>query len=296
MTDLDFYDDFDDFEGFDDGEYWDLEDDDWDDEADDLTPAGLIAGGVGAALGGTLGTGVYDAGTWALKKAAEKTGATKYKPVKWAYDNAWNPKSKFGSYVRNAYGNLGAGLLGTAGAALFEDSDPFEPEYTAEDIDLMEALAEEAVEAEGEDSVIAGDEMVARSFGVMRASPRIRPIIQALRAKVRRILAMAKRDPRYRVMARLAPLALRRTAATLMRMAAARRPVNTRMANMLFGRILASLMRAPNRRAQAVRQSQLRARRHRARRGLPAPTRVKRPVYARPRTRSGHALPRPAYA
>lgn len=270
MTDLDFYDDLDD------GEFWDLEDD-WDDEADPLV--------AGAVLGGTLGSGVGGAGAgavfdWAEKKLGKKAPG-------WARDAATSAGAGLG-------GALGA-LAGTA-IPWFEDGDPFEPEYMAEDIDLMEALAEEAVEAEGEDAVIAGDEMVSRSFGVMRAAPRVRPIIAVLQAKVRRILALARRNPRYRVMARLAPLALRRTAMTLMRMAAARRPISTRSATMLFGRILAGLMRTPNKRARAVRQSQLRARRHRARRGLPAPTRVRRPVYARQPVRRASALARPAYA
>ena len=67
----------------------------------------------------------------------------------------------------------------------------------------MEALAEEAAEAEGEDAILAADEMVSRSFGVMRASPRMRPIIAALRDQVRRIVVMAKRNPQHRVQARV---------------------------------------------------------------------------------------------
>jgi hypothetical protein len=285
MSKLDFYDleasdDFDEFDEL------DLEDP----EADLWSPAGLVAGGAlgaaGAGLGGAIGTGIYDAGSALWRKAAEATGATKYKPVKWAVENVLNPDSTVGSYIRSAYGNMGAGaggtIGGTIGLAAFEDADPFEPEYAAEDIDHMEALAEEAVEAEGEDAVIAADEMVSRSFGVMRAAPRMRPIIAALRGQVQRLVMLAKRDPRYRVPARLAPMALRRTAAILMRMAAARRPVTQRVAMTLFGRVLSQLARPPQTRTAALRQAQVRARRHRMRQGAPAPVAARRPVAAAP--------------
>jgi hypothetical protein len=277
MSNLDFY-DLEASDGLDDFDDFDLEDP----EADLLSPASIIGAGIGAGAGGALGTGLYDAGSWALKKAADATGATKYKPIKWLYDNPWNPDSTFGSYVRSASGNAGAGIGGLIGAAVSEDADPFEPEYAAEDIDHMEALAEEAVEAEGEDAVIAADEMVSRSFGVMRAAPRMRPIIAVLRNQVQRLVMLAKRDPKYRVPARLAPMALRRTAAMLMRMAAARRPVTQRAAMTLFGRTLSQLARAPQTRAAALRQAQVRARRHRMRQGAPAPVAARRPVAAAP--------------
>jgi hypothetical protein len=291
MSNLDFYgleasDDFDEFDEF------DFEDT----EGDSLTPVGAAAGGyvgekVGSGLGGALGTGLYDASTWAGRKALDYTGLTKYQPVQWYYDNVLNPDAKIGSTLRSAQGSAGAilggvtGLVdgGAIGGALFEDADPFEPEYAAEDIDHMEALAEEAVEAEGEDAVIAADEMVSRSFGVMRASPRMRPIIAALRGQVQHLVMLAKRNPRYRVPARLAPIALRRTAAILMRMATARRPVSQRVAMTLFGRVLAQLARAPQTRAVALRQAQVRARRHRMRQGVPAPVAARRPVAAAPR-------------
>jgi hypothetical protein len=277
MSKLDFYDleasdDFDDFDEF------DLEDA----EADLLSPASVVGAGIGAGLGGAAGTALYDIGAGVLRKGAELTGATKYKPVKWLYDNPWNPDSTFGSYIRSAAGNVGAGAGGVVGAAVSEDADPFEPEYAAEDIDHMEALAEEAVEAEGEDAMIAADEMVSRSFGVMRAAPRMRPIIAVLRGQVRRLVMLSKRDPRYRVPARLAPMALRRTAAMLMRMAAARRPVTQRVAVTLFGRVLSQLARAPQTRTAALRQAQVRARRHRMRQGTPAPVAARRPVAAAP--------------
>ena len=290
MSDLDFYDDMED------AEFWDLEDD-WEDgdEPDRGIASGLLGAGLGAAAGSVVGNLGFDAGEWLGKKGMQAIFKTD--PAVWDTDRYkyWR------DIARNTTSNALAGVGGTLGAFAGampspEDTDPYEPEYSAEDIDLMEALAEEAVEAEGEDSVIAGDEMVSRSFGMMRAAPRVRPIIAALQVKVRRILAMARRDPRYRVLARVAPLALRRTASTLMRMAVARKPVTTRTALMLFSRMLGTLMRAPNTRAKAVRQGQVRARRHRARRGLPAPTRVRRPVYARQPVRSRRALARPAYA
>jgi hypothetical protein len=287
MSKLDFY-DLEASDGLDDFDEFDLEDP----EADLLSPASIAGAGIGAAAGGALGTVGYDIGAGILKKGAEWTGATKYKPVRWLYDNPWNPDSTFGSYIRSAAGNAGAGIGGLIGAAVSEDADPFEPEYAAEDIDHMEALAEEAVEAEGEDAVIAADEMVSRSFGVMRAAPRMRPIIAALRGQVQRLVMLAKRDPRYRVPARLAPMALRRTAAMLMRMAAARRPVTQRVAMTLFGRVLSQLARPPQTRTAALRQAQVRARRHRMRQGAPAPVAARRPVAAAPGAMRRLAQPR----
>jgi hypothetical protein len=278
MSKLDFYDleasdDFDELDDF------DLEDP----EADLASPLSPVAAVVGAGIGGLAATGATDLSTAALRKAAEWTGATEYKPVKWVYDNVWNPDAYIGSSIRNIASNMGAAAGALTGAALFEDADPFEPEYATEDLDHMEALAEEAVEAEGEDAVIAADEMVSRSFGVMRAAPRMGPIIAILRGQVQRLVMLSKRDPRYRVPARLAPMALRRTAAILMRMAAARRPVTQRVAMTLFGRVLSQLARQPQTRTAALRQAQVRARRHRMRQGVPAPVAARRPVAAAPR-------------
>ena len=84
----------------------------------------------------------------------------------------------------------------------------------------------------------------------------------------------ARQDPRFQLPARLAPMALRRTVSTLMRLAAARRPVNANMAQVIFARNLAGLMRVPQNRAQAVRAALTRARRHRAKQGLPAPAKT----------------------
>jgi hypothetical protein len=285
MSKLDFY-DLEASDDFDELDELDLEEP----EADLWSPAGLAAGavlgGVGAGLGGAIGTGLYDIQAGAFKKGTELSGVAQYKPVKWLSENVWNPDSYIGSNIRNLYSNVGAGAGGTVGGTLglaaFEDADPFEPEYAAEDIDHMEALAEEAVEAEGEDALIAADEMVSRSFGVMRAAPRMRPIIAALRGRVQHLVMLAKRDPRYRVPARLAPLALRRSVAILMRMAASRRPVTQRLAVTLFGRVLSQLARPPQMRAAALRQAQVRARRYRMRQGAPAPVAARRPVAAAP--------------
>ena len=65
-----------------------------------------------------------------------------------------------------------------------------------------------------------------------------------------------------------------------MQMTATRRPVDTRTALMIFGRTMSELMQSPQRRAQVVLQAQSRARRHRARHGLPAPARVQHPIKA----------------
>ena len=249
MDGYDLYDDWDDFDGED---LWDLEDD-FDGEADEYSWRDIIGPAVN-----TAAKGVYD---YATRKVSDK--------------NKWK---KWGRWAVGA----GSGALASAiSTALSEDADPFEPEYTADEIDMMEALAEEAIEADGEDSVIAADEMVSRSFGLMKAAARMRPVIAAIAGRVRKMVAMAKKDPRYRTVARIAPLALRRTASTLMKMAASGRPVTVRTAMMIFGRTLAALSRSPGRRAQAVRQAQMRARRHRQRKGAPAPVRARRPVSAR---------------
>jgi len=277
MSNLDFY-DLETSDGLDDFDEFDLEDL----EADSLSPLSALSAGLGGVVGGTLGAGTYDVGAALGRKAVELTGAAKYAPVKWVYDNVYDKDAPLGSHIRDIYGGVGKVVGGVIGGALFEDADPLEPEYATEDIDHMEALAEEAVEAEGEDAVIAADEMVSRSFGVMRAAPRMGPIIAVLRGQVQRLVMLAKRDPRYRVPARLAPMALRRTAAILMRMAAARRPVNQRVAVMLFGRVLSQLARPPQTRTAALRQAQVRARRHRMRQGAPAPVAARRPVAAAP--------------
>lgn len=249
-------------------------------ESDELSPLSFLGAAAGAGLGGAAGTGLYDVGSAALRKGAEATGLIKKKPVKWLADNVGDEKARIGSYIRSAFGNIGAGLGGFAGGLISEDADPLEPEFTAEDIDQMEALAEEAVEAEGEDAILAADEMVSRGFGVMQAATRLKPAITALRDRVRRLVVMAKRDPRYRAPARLAPLALRRSVVVLMRLAASGRPPTARTAMMIFEKALGELSRSPRLRAAALRQAQARARRHRTRHGAPAPVAARRPVVA----------------
>lgn len=224
-------------------------------ESDELSPLSFLGAAAGAGLGGAAGTGLYDVGSAALRKGAEATGLIKKKPVKWLADNVWDEKARIGSYIRSAFGNIGAGLGGFAGGLISEDADPLEPEFTAEDIDQMEALAEEAVEAEGEDALLAADEMVSRGFGVMQAATRLKPAITALRDRVRRLVVMAKRDPRYRAPARLAPLALRRSVVVLMRLAASGRPPTARTAMMIFEKALGELSRSPQLRAAALRQA-----------------------------------------
>ena len=310
FEDVDAFDDFDGLDDFDDF-------DDFDDEEADHALAGM---GIGAAIGNVLGDWIggktHAAAVRALGKRVGASVDTKEKYIRQlddkrrqegkaplvrtgspftlterAYRTLRDPRAA--NVAKIAGSGLGSALGAAAGTAIpvFEDADPYEPEYSEEDIDAMEAFAEEAVEAEGEDAVIAADEMVSRSFGVMRAAARMRPVIAAVAARVRQLTLRAKRDPRYRTLARIAPLALRRTASSLMRMAAAGRPVTPRLALSIFGRVLWRLARQPRTRAAALRQAQVRARRHRMRRGVPAPIAARRPVAATPGAMRRRRLP-----
>lgn len=301
MTDLIDYDDFDvseDDEGYgwddlEDGYAFEADDDLWDiegdeEEADELLGSSAILAGLGSAGTGYLTGKLYDRWLAGLQREARTARNRRRRlhglrspisPAEERYRKWRQRKDLRGTLVRGA-GTVG-GVLGAALGTLnplFEDADAYEPEYSSADIEYMEALAEEAVEAEGEDAVLAADEMVARSFGLMRAAARMRPIIASLRERVRRMVVMARRDPRYRALGRIAPLALRRTAVILLRMMASRRPVNASIALRIFAHVLQKLTRSGRTRALAVRQAQIRARRHR---GQSTPVRIRRPAYAR---------------
>jgi hypothetical protein len=269
-----------------DADLWDL---DAEDEADQLLGSSAVLAGLGSAGTGYLTGKLYDKWLAGLERKARteqnrrlrlygpKTHPT---PAELRYKKWKGHPDLRGTLVRGT--GAAGGLLGAALGALnplFEDGDSFEPEYSSEDIEHMEALAEEALEAEGEDAVLAADEMVSRSFGLMRAAARMRPVIAAIRQRVRRMIVLAKRDPRYRALARIAPLALRRTAVILLRMMASGKRVDAKIAMRVFAGVLQGLMRSSRTRDVAVRQAQIRARRYRARRGQPAPVRVRRPVY-----------------
>ena len=197
MDEHDFYDDLDveDMDGIDDeDDLWDLEG-----EANLSTPAGVVAAvPAAAARRCTSGPASTMLPAPAGTRSLDWSGATKYKPVKLIADNALNPTSTLGSYIRSALARWRSPHRRPRRRGLGRRR-PVRAGVSSEDIDRMEALAEEAAEADGEDAILAADEMVSRSFGVMRASARMRPIIAALRDQVRRIVVMAKREPAAQV-------------------------------------------------------------------------------------------------
>lgn len=186
---------------------------------------------------------------------------------------SWRKKNKGKDAVMRS---LFGALKGVTGSSWFKDgfdTDPYEPEYTTDEIDGMEALAEDALDGDATDSSLAADEMVSRSFGVMRGSSQVRPIMAALSKQLRTIMMRARRDPRMRTMARVAPLALRRTAATLMRLTAARRPISPALGMKIFGAAMSGLMRSPQLRSTALQRARMRSRRHQSRGGQSSPYR-----------------------
>ncbi len=156
-----------------------------------------------------------------------------------------------------AIGSFGKGLIS-------EDADPYEPEFETDTIDEIEGAMADALDGEdGIDASVAADEMVSRSFGPMRSSARLRPIMARLSMEMRRMIMLARHNPRMRNVARLAPLALRRTSVVLMRMLAARRPVSVNTARGIFRAILRRLAQSQRLRVMALRRARMRARRAR---------------------------------
>lgn len=179
------------------------------------------------------------------------------------YGSSWGKKNKlWDSAIRGALGAVKG-----ASKTWFQDGidgDPFEPEYDTEDIDAMEEIAEDALDGDYEERAMAADELVARSFGPARRSPALRPVLMALRRQVQRILIAARRNPRLRVVARLAPLALRRTSVIVTRMAMARRPVSVTMAMRIFRGLLSRMMKSHAMRGRAIAMARRRAARARS--------------------------------
>lgn len=186
-----------------------------------------------------------------------------------AYGNyvpkSWSKKNRvLDSVLRGAIGAVKGGSK-----SWYQETgdDPFEPEFETASIDAMEEMAEDALAGSSQEQVMAADEMVRRSFGIARASGRLRPIMAVLRRRVYALMMRARRNPQMRTLARLAPLAMRRTAAILVRMTMARRPVSPGTAVRLFNSILSRLVRSQQMRARALRLARLRAMRSRRRSG-----------------------------
>jgi hypothetical protein len=229
------------------GDEFDFEEDGFDFESDEFgwaAPIGGILGGAGAGA-------AYD---WTQRRLSGRSrNSTAGRIGRWMKDTGW---------ARDLATGTGAAAGTALGALIPEDADSFEPEYSSEDIEEMEALAEDAFEAESdEEAMDAADQMVLRSFGVARASARLRrSVLPVLVRKVRALIARARRDPRLRKIARLAPIALRRTAVTLLKMAIRGRPVTAQVALVVFSRTLNTLARSKRLRSAALRNH---ARRHR---------------------------------
>ncbi len=176
--------------------------------------------------------------------------------------NYWGKGSWKGKVADSAIKSVLGGITSIGKSLLSEDAE--EPEFEADTIDEMEAAMEDALDGEdGIDASVAADEMVSRSFGPMRSSARLRPIMARLSMEMRRMIMLARHNPRMRNVARLAPLALRRTSVVLMRMLAARRPVNVNTARGIFRAILRQLANSQRLRVMALRRARMRARRAR---------------------------------
>lgn len=232
----------------------DYEIDAWDDEGDGFEYEDEDE--FWGALGTSIGSGLASAAEGAYGKHGSSWMKGKMKG-----GNSRNYKLA-DSAIRGALGGL---RIFFNSPNLKEDGDPLEPEYESDAIDEMEALLEDALAGDETDAALSSDEMVARSFGAMRGAASVRPIMSALGREVRRMVMLARRNPRMRNTARLAPLALRRTAVVLMKMIAAQRPVNLQLAVRVFRGVLAQLTRSQRMRMIALRRARQRARRARGR-------------------------------
>ncbi|MCG6904393.1 MAG: hypothetical protein LJE68_17115 [Rhodobacter sp.] len=234
---------------------------------------------------------------------ALNTAATFGEGVYGNYGSKWGKKNKlWDSAIRGALGAIKG-----ASKTWFKDGidgDPYEPEYETDEIDAMEVIAEDALDGDDEERSMAADELVARSFGPARHSRQVRPVLMALRQQVQRILVAARRNPRLRQMARIAPLALRRTSVIVTRMAMARRPVSVALAMRIFRGLLSRMMRSRPMQSRAVAMARHRAARARAqgghrRRAVGRPPRRRPPSRRRHPGYPGHppmAGPRPAHS
>lgn len=259
MDDFDFETDFEDdlfdFEDFEDDE------DDEDGEGDELALGAILGAGLGAGAGGAAGTGLYDLGNWAFGKYAPQSLKSANRRLVSKYRNA--PE-----YARSFLGNAGAGIGGVVGGLLggaspTPEADPYEPEYESDAVDEMEALMEIALEGDGEDAGDAIDAMVSLAFGPMRAAAAIRRVMATIRSRIRRLVAMARRDPRYRAAARVAPVALRRTAVALLQMYSRGKRVDAQVALRVFAGVMAQILRHPKARRTALGRNRARVRRTR---------------------------------
>lgn len=225
-----------------------------DDEADELALSAILGAGLGAGAGGLAAGGLYDGSSYLLRKYGGNTGRR--------FGNWLSSSQRARNFATNTGAGIGGLLGGTLGAVTpAPEADPYEPEYESDAIDDMEALMEIALEGDGEDAEDAVDAMISRAFGPIRAAGQIRQIMGVLRAKVRKLVAMARRNPQVRNAARVAPMALRRTAVKLLKAVSKGRRVTPQLAIRVFAGELAKILKSSGRRRTAVHRHRMRARR-----------------------------------
>lgn len=227
-------------------------------EADELA----FGAALGGALGGKLGN---DASGWLYDKASNYLGSSSN-----SYARRFGRGMKNSKYGRDLVTTLGGAAGGFAGGAAgtaipWFEADQEEFEYEVDQIDEMEALLDIALEADGETAEDALTGLVSKAFGVMRGAGRLQQIMRTVHAKVRQIVAQARRNPQMQAAARAVPMALRRTAATILRRLAAGQPVNPEIALRIFAGVMADIIDTPSSRRAATNRSRARARRHLAR-------------------------------
>lgn len=159
-----------------------------------------------------------------------------------------------------------ATLAGTVGD-IFQAWNSEDSEVYAESVDAMEAMAHDAMAGDPTDAALAADEMVRISMGPLAGAGQLRSTMAVLQREVGRIMAQARQNPQMRAAAQVAPLALRRTAVSLARMAASGRPISPQAAMTLFRRTLSSILRSQQLRSAAMKKARMHAARYRQTRG-----------------------------
>ncbi len=243
---MDDFDGLDEFDGFD--ELDDFDDEDFEDEWLSDVASGLAS-----------------AADWGWRRYGKK-----YATKRWGSGEGDSRKLKGNkAVVANILGDVLGSLSKHSANLSGFDADAFEDEFDAEQIERMEAIAEDAMApgAGTDDATMAADEMTSTAFGTARGSRAMRPILLALRAEARRIMVMARRNPRLRIYARLAPLALRRVAVALTRLATRGRRIHPNQARAIFRSVLSRMYRHRAMRSAALRRSRAAARRYRGRTG-----------------------------
>ena len=218
--------------------------------------AGSWLGGLG---GGELSGYLYDTAAGALAGSDNKRARDFGREMK---------KSRWGrTLVTNTGSTIGGAAGGALGAAIpWFEAEAGEEAYEARDVDEMAALLEVALESDGEGAEDALSSLVNKAFGVLRGTNRLHDAMRAVHAKVRQIVAQARRNPHMQAAARAVPIALRKTASAILKRIAAEQPVNGEIALRIFAGVIAQILDNPPSRRAAVTHNRARARRHFSRR------------------------------